>query len=193
MDEPVKIVVTEEEPSPKCCFQKCITDTPLFHDCSACNYSWHPPCREKYFVDASLNELLVTEPCAICYSRREHTRKQEERLEFRKNYLAKIVSRQTTYTPEQAREKLEEFNYNIPTVIKNFMSPAKKTKGDEMREEAEAKKTLNQKIYCEFRNMLDNSAEIMKRRKELEAKVNETYEKLLASQKQSDVKPPQES
>jgi hypothetical protein len=53
--------------------------------------------------------------------------------------------------------------------------------------------SYTQKIYSEFRNMLDTSAEIMKRRKELEAKVNETYEKLLASQKQSDVKPPQES
>jgi hypothetical protein len=183
----VNIVVTEEEPvkTKKCCFQKCMSDSTEFADCSACNYSWHHVCREKYFVDASLNHLLENELCAICYSRREHQRKQEEQLEFRKNYLAKIVTRQTTYTIEQAREKLEEYKYNISEVLKHFMSPAKKTKGDEIREEAEAKKTTNQKIYSEFRNLLDSSAEIMKRRRELEAKVNETYEKLVATQQQN--------
>jgi hypothetical protein len=184
----VNIVVTEEEPTTtitkKCCFQRCISHSLEFVDCSSCNYSWHHVCREKYFVDASLNHLLECEQCAICYSRREHQRKQAEQIEFRKNYLAKIVTRQTTYTIEQAREKLDEFKYNISEVIKNFMSPAKKTKGDEIREEAEAKKTLNQKIYGEFRNLLDTSAEIMKRRKEMEAKVNETYEKLVSTQKQ---------
>jgi hypothetical protein len=182
----VNIVVTEEEttpaPSKKCCFKTCVSsDSPEFVDCSACDYSWHPPCREKYFIDASLNHLIESEPCAICYSRRETARKQAEQLEFRKNYLAKIVTRQTTYTIEQAREKLEEFKYNITDVLKNFMSPSKKTKGDEIREKAEANKTTNQKIYTEFRNLLDTSAEIMKRRRELEAKVNETYEKLIAA------------
>lgn len=185
----VSITVTEEQPAPtkKCCFQKCVSDSTVQPDvdCSACNYSWHPVCREKYFVDASLNHLLETEHCAICYSRHEQARKQAEQLEFRKNYLAKIVTRQTTYTLEQAREKLEEHNYNIPEVLKHFISPAKKTRGDEIREEAEAKKTTNQKIYSEFRNLLDTSAAIMKRRKELEAKVNETYEKLVAAQKES--------
>jgi hypothetical protein len=185
----INITVTEEEPKPtkKCCFKNCVSDLneQPNTDCSSCNYSWHPECREKYFVDASLNHLLNTEYCAICYSRREQARKQAEQLEFRKNYLAKIVSRQTTYTLDQAREKLEENNYNIPIVIKHFMTPSKKTKGDEIREEAEAKKTTNQKIYCEFRNLLDTSAEIMKRRRELEAKVNETYEKLVAAQKTS--------
>jgi hypothetical protein len=33
--------------------------------------------------------------------------------------------------------------------------------------------------------LLDSSAEIMKRRRELEAKVNETYEKLVATQQQN--------
>jgi hypothetical protein len=183
----VSITVTEDMPLKKCCFKTCISQTaePLSEDCSSCNYSWHPACREKYFTDASRNDLIVTEHCAICYSRREYQRKQAEQLEFRKNYLSKIVTRQSTYTVEQAREKLEEHNYNIAEVLKQFMSPAKKTKGDEIREEAEAKKTTNQKIYCEFRNLLDTSAEIMKRRRELEAKVNETYEKLVAAQKTS--------
>ncbi len=187
MDEPVKIVVTEEEPvkTKKCCFKVCVSDSPEFVNCSECNYSWHRPCREKHFIDASLNDLLSTEPCAICYSRREHKRKQEEQLEFRKNYIAKLVTRQTTYSLEQARDKLEEFKYNISAVLKNFMSPDKKTKGDEIREEAESKKTTNQKIYTEFRNLLDTSAEIMKRRRELEAKVNETYEKLVEAQNKS--------
>lgn len=180
----VNISVTEEEPlkTKKCCFKTCVSDSSEFIDCSACNYSWHQACREKYFVDASLNHLIDSEPCAICYTRRENQRKQAEQLEFRKNYLAKIVTRQTTYTLEQAREKLEEFKYNITDVVKNFMSPTKKTKGDEIREASEANKTTNQKIYKEFRNLLDSSAEIMKRRRELEAKVNETYEKLVASQ-----------
>lgn len=185
----VSIAVTEEEqpaPTKKCCFQKCVAEStePPSIDCSDCKYSWHLMCRDKYFVDASLNHLIETEHCAICYSRRETARKQAEQLEFRKNFLAKIVTRQTTYSLEQAREKLEDYKYNISDVIKNFMSPNKKTKGDEIREEVESRKTTNQKIYSEFRNLLDTSAEIMKRRRELEAKVNETYEKLVATQKE---------
>ena len=179
----VNISITEETPPKKCCFELCVSDStePPSIDCSTCNYSWHPVCREKYFVDASLNHLMATEYCAICYIKRETQRKQSEQLELRKNYIAKMVTRQTTYTLDQAREKLEEHNYNVQAVIKHFMSPAKKTMGDEIRENAEAKKTINQKIYTEFRNLLDTSSEIMKRRRELEAKVNDTYEKLIAT------------
>lgn len=177
-------ITTTEPPAKKCCFRQCITDSsePPNVDCSTCNYSWHPVCREKYYVDASLNHLLSSEPCAICYNKREHERQQVEQLEHRKTSIAKMVTRQTTYTLDQAREKLEEYKYNVTEVIKNFMSPSKKTKGDEIREEAEANKTTNQKIYSEFRNLLDKSAEIMKRRREIEAKINETYEKMVVKQ-----------
>ncbi len=60
----------------------------------------------------------------------------------------KMVMSQTTYTKEEAREKLRIFNYDYIKVIKDFMKiPEKKVEV----------KTVNQEIYKQIRHTLDDS------------------------------------
>ncbi len=60
----------------------------------------------------------------------------------------KMVMSQTTYTKEEAKEKLKLFNYDYIKVIKDFMNiPEKKVQV----------KTVNQEIYKQIRYTLDES------------------------------------
>jgi phage terminase Nu1 subunit (DNA packaging protein) len=60
----------------------------------------------------------------------------------------KMVMSQTNYTKEQAKEKLQIFNYDYIKVIKDFMKiPEKKVEV----------KTVNQEIYKQIRHTLDES------------------------------------
>lgn len=60
----------------------------------------------------------------------------------------KMVMSQTTYTKEEANEKLKFFNYDYIKVIKDFMKiPEKKIEV----------KTVNQEIYKQIRHTLDDS------------------------------------
>jgi hypothetical protein len=63
------------------------------------------------------------------------------------NKKIEIIQRQTDYTIEIAREKLEEFNYDEIKVIKHYFGiPEKKQ---------EPIKSLNQEIYRQLRGKLD--------------------------------------
>jgi hypothetical protein len=60
----------------------------------------------------------------------------------------KMVMSQTNYTKEEAKEKLQIFNYDYIKVIKDFMKiPEKKVEV----------KTVNQEIYKQIRHTLDES------------------------------------
>ncbi len=59
-----------------------------------------------------------------------------------------MIMSQTTYTKEEAKEKLKLFNYDYIKVIKDFMNiPEKKVQV----------KTVNQEIYKQIRHTLDDS------------------------------------
>ena len=58
-----------------------------------------------------------------------------------------IIQRQTDYTKEVITEKLKEFNNDPLLVIKNYLGVKKQPK---------KKKTLNQEIYTQIRNHMDN-------------------------------------
>lgn len=168
----------------KCCFNEyynnCFTDdNENFIDCSNCKLEWHKECRDKFINDFSLNAILTDQThCVSCYNRKKILKQREEKIDAQKKDAIKIVMRQTTYSEEQAKDKLEQFNYNIMLVLKNFMAPNKETLSDTLMKQSESR-PINQKIFSEFRNMLEHSAVIMKKRQELEKKVNENYEKML--------------
>lgn len=61
-----------------------------------------------------------------------------------------VILRQTDYTPEIAREKLEEMNGDHIKVIKCFLGIAEK-------KEPQKIKSLNQEIYKQLRYKLDES------------------------------------
>ena len=70
----------------------------------------------------------------------------------KKDDIIHLVCRQTDYTYEIAKQKLEESNYNYQEVIKCYMQPTKYTP-----ELPQQPKSVNQQIYYELRRFLDGS------------------------------------
>ena len=70
-----------------------------------------------------------------------------------------IICRQTTYTREEAQEKLEAHSNNISSVLKEYLGVTTKP---------EKKTSINQQIYGELITFMDN--------------INEQYEKRKAKQ-----------
>jgi hypothetical protein len=60
-----------------------------------------------------------------------------------------IILRQTDYTEEKAREKLQQFNNNEIAVIKDYFGIAEK--------KAPPVRSVNQEIYKQLRSHLDSS------------------------------------
>jgi hypothetical protein len=60
-----------------------------------------------------------------------------------------IILRQTDYTEDKAREKLQQFNYNEIAVIKDYFGITEK--------KAPPIKSVNQEIYKQLRTHLDSS------------------------------------
>lgn len=60
-----------------------------------------------------------------------------------------IILRQTDYTVEKIREKLQQFNYDEIAVIKDYFGITEK--------KAQPVKSVNQAIYKQLRQHLDNS------------------------------------
>ena len=81
--------------------------------------------------------------------------------ELQENELIRIICTQTSYTDEEAKEKLVLFDNNYISVIKDFLNiPLEKKKPIE---------SLNQEIYKQIRYKLNESIDIIN-------KIN--YEKL---------------
>jgi len=71
-----------------------------------------------------------------------------------------IIMRQTNYTYDESKQKLQEYQYNEIKVIKSFMGiPEKK----EM-----PVKSINQEIYRQLRYRLDSSMSEYSKKKECE-------------------------
>ena len=73
-----------------------------------------------------------------------------EETEFSKEIIQKIMA-QTTYSEEDSKEKLRQFNGDFMKVLKDYM-------GIKVVEESKPKvKSVNQEIYRQIRHTLDNS------------------------------------
>jgi hypothetical protein len=57
---------------------------------------------------------------------------------------------QTTYSEQEAREKLQEFNNDFMKVLKNYMGIPEKKKNNQI-------KSVNQEIYKQIRHSLDET------------------------------------
>ena len=76
-----------------------------------------------------------------------------------------IVMRQTDYDIEKAKNKLKEFNGDIVAIIRDYI------KNDDTEKQNIIKKpsaTLNQKIYGEIRDLLDDACDAYRKKKEAE-------------------------
>lgn len=98
-------------------------------------------------IDSSGNQQLEERKKKYIQMRLEQQKKMKESL-------IEIVCRQTDYTYELAKEKLEKSNYNHLLVLNEYF-------GIDNKEKNEAKKsnnTINQQIYGEIRNLMDTGA-----------------------------------
>ena len=87
-----------------------------------------------------------------------------------------LIIRQTNYDETEAMNKLLEHDNDYLKVIKNYMNPTniKTTNHIDNR----PKKTTNQLMYGEFRNLMDESAKNYRIKKEKEDKINQIIQNI---------------
>ena len=79
--------------------------------------------------------------------------------------LIDVVLRQTDYTEEKAIEKLKEHNNDIIAIVREYMCGSAITKPHTIDT---SNKSMNQQIYGEIRNLMDDAAKTYKAKKDLE-------------------------
>lgn len=87
------------------------------------------------------------------------------------NHLIEVVMRQTTYTREEAIEKLKKFKGEPVDVIREFMGIEVKTKN--------TSSTTNQMIFSEIRNFMDDVNKGYNQRKQRSERINEIRQKMM--------------
>tara|TARA_B100001093_G_scaffold463565_1_gene479741 strand:+ start:466 stop:888 length:423 start_codon:yes stop_codon:yes gene_type:complete len=76
-----------------------------------------------------------------------------------------IVMRQTNYTYDEAKNKLLEYDFNYLLVIEDYMGIKKKNKNEIV--------SINQSVYKEIRNCLDQASHDYRIQKEIKEKKEE--------------------
>lgn len=84
-------------------------------------------------------------------------------IHIKKN-LINVVMRQTDYDEKIAGEKLEEYNYEVMDVIRNFMNPDYSKKDNENF----VVTNVHQQKFTEIRNMMDDASNRYRKQKEIE-------------------------
>lgn len=113
-------------------------------------------------------------------------RKEEQISKMKEHYL-EVLRSQTTWTDEEAKQKLEENNYNVQACIRIFMGlPAERPNMSCSSNNT----SINQGIYSNIRGMMDHAAYRYEKKKEMEAKIQamrDAYsEKQIASESESE-------
>lgn len=98
-------------------------------------------------------------------SNEERIQKQrEEQIRLTKERFVRVLMKQTEYNEEQARESLEKNNYNVPESIREYMGYKKEKKEYKP-------KTINQGIFKEIRDVMDDASMRYERKKEYNKRV----------------------
>ena len=96
-----------------------------------------------------------------------------KQIRLRKHQIKELVLRQTDYDDETCNKLLIENNYDYSKIIKNYLN------NNQEKKNTEKKKTINQGIYSEIRNLMDDAAKKHRIKTEIEKKQKEIYEKLM--------------
>ena len=95
---------------------------------------------------------------------------QEVVIKEKKQQMVLFVCRQTDYTEEEAREKLENNNYSGKDVVEKYLCPNKKLVVED--------KSVNQQIYGEIRGLMDGAMKEWERKKDANEKIKAKFEYL---------------
>jgi hypothetical protein len=107
---------------------------------------------EMTIVDVSGEELI-----------QQRAEAMEKQIATRRQAMVELIMRQTDYTEEVTKKKLELWNDNYLHVIKEYMNPNFRDKV----ETPEPSSTKNQMIYGEIRNFMDdvNKQQLQRKRR----------------------------
>ena len=120
-----------------------------------------------------LSNSLVSQNVIVDPSHNEILRQKiiEQKLEYinkMKVESVKMICRQTDYTEEEAREKLEKNNYNYQIVLNEYFG---------IKEPPKKEQSTNQQIYGEIRNLMDTGAKRFREEQERAKAYQEYIEK----------------
>lgn len=100
--------------------------------------------------NATIIEPNISNDDALLLQKQKMTQLKKARNEQIKEELIKMVCRQSDLTNDEARERLENEQYNYMKVLNNYFG-IKDTK-------SENPTTINQQIYGEIRTLMDTGA-----------------------------------
>ena len=126
--------------------------------------------NENVIIDSSSQELMLKQ-------RQEYINNvRQEQIENKKREFIQVICRQTELTEEEAKERLEECNYNCNIVLNKYF-------GIEPKEE---KKTtnVNEVIYSEIRNLMDTGARRFRMEQEKARYIQKMKEQMEEKRKQ---------
>lgn len=83
--------------------------------------------------------------------------------------IIQLVNTQTNYTNEEIKDKLNQHNNDYLAVIKEYMGITKETSSYEKINSIDSKTSVNQKIYVNIRNFMDNNIKQYELRKKLQS------------------------
>ena len=113
---------------------------------------------ENVIIDPSQNEIL----------RQKYIQQKQEYINRVKVESVNMICRQTDYSEDEAREKLEKNNYNYQLVLNEYFG---------IKESPKKEKTTNQQIYGEIRNLMDTGARKFRQEQERAKAYQEYIEK----------------
>tara|TARA_Y100000389_G_C16972530_1_gene276391 strand:- start:19 stop:405 length:387 start_codon:yes stop_codon:yes gene_type:complete len=117
--------------------------------------------NQNKIIDASLNEI----------AKQQYLQKKQEYYDRVKIESVNMICRQTDYSEDEAKERLEKYNYNYQLVLNDFFN---------IKENPKENKTTNQSIYGEIRNLMDTGARKFREQQER----SKQYEEYMKNKKQ---------
>lgn len=115
---------------------------------------------ENKVIDGSYNEIL----------KQKYIQQRQDYINKMKIESVNMICRQTDYTEDEARERLEKNNYNYEKVLNEYFG---------IKEIPKKEKTTNQQIYGEIRNLMDTGAKKFR----LEQERAKAYQEYIENQK----------
>jgi len=114
--------------------------------------------NQTHIIDTSLNEI----------AKQQYLQKKQEYYDRVKIESVNMICRQTDYSEDEAKERLEKYNYNYQLVLNDFFN---------IKENPKENKTTNQAIYGEIRNLMDTSARNFREQQERSKQYEEYMKK----------------
>ena len=111
--------------------------------------------------------------------------------EEQKNELVRVVMSQTTYTFDEAKICLEDSNYNVIKVVREFMTKGKDEQYN-VSDKKEQQRSKHQVVYGEIRKLMDSASNSYRKRQEMAKLYQQQADKVKAMKEAAALRQEQE-